>query len=778
MALERRALALYETTLDWPEDERLTRLGEMLADDPQALSAVLKLIRAEAGAPLIPTRPPAFFPRTPSPSRLPERIGAYRITDEIGRGGMGVIYRGERDDGVFEQHVAIKCIHAGLFSAAALAQFATERRLLARLHHPHIAQLLDGGVDAAGTSYIVMELIEGIPITDYAAERDLDLAGRLDLFEQACAAVDYAHRHLTVHADIKPGNVVVADSFGVKLLDFGIARMIDPDGAEKAGAAHTPGFARPSRLRGAALTPADDIFGLGVLLRALIAGVPGADADLLAIVDKAAAEDEAAGYGTVTAFAADLDRWRRHEPVSARPPSRWRRAWLLWRRHRVLISAGAAVLALSIGTAIATTILYLEANSARTAAEQRFAETRSLSRYLIDDVTQALAPLPGSDPIRQRIALRANHMLEKLSQVPGASSELQVDSARGYIRVGEILANTDLRDRQDPDAGNRALAHAEGILRRLVATWPGRSDLAVELARAEVARARGLSVEGSQARAALALLDAARARLDRVLARNPADPAAQTVHWDADLARARILDMQEEYATLLKELPQVIAHYGALPLPATSERALRFESGWTLLADAQWYLGDQAAALASYRKALDTLRQPAFANDARVVARQGYAAFNIAGSLVVAKRLPEALATIETGVAAMERLRVFDSGPRALHMEAIVRLEYATELGALGRFDEAIGQARASIAERIAQARLQPASYEALRSVPVAFRPLGELYRSAGRPVEACRALAEAEAGWSALSRRMPLARFDAAGERVLVRQLRAPCPR
>jgi serine/threonine protein kinase len=205
---------------------------------------VLAMLRADRSSALIPTLPPEPAP-PPDDRPPPERIGNYRVVEEIGRGGMGLVYLGARDDGLFDQQVAIKVIRRNILSATTHEQFATERRILARLHHPHIAHLLDGGVSEDGSPYIIMELIKGVPITDYAAAQGLDLAARLGLFRDACEALEYAHRELVVHADVKPSNVVVAEGFGVKLLDFGIARLIGEDGS-KAGSAHTPGYSSPS----------------------------------------------------------------------------------------------------------------------------------------------------------------------------------------------------------------------------------------------------------------------------------------------------------------------------------------------------------------------------------------------------------------------------------------------------------------------------------------------------------------------------------------------------
>ncbi len=181
MERERRVLRLFEEALDWPQAAREERLREVLADEPDVLAAVLAMLAADRSAALIPTVPPE--PATPEEELPPpQRIGNYRIVEEIGRGGMGLVYRGARDDGLFDQQVAIKVIRRNVLSPAMQDQFATERRILARLHHPHIAHLLDGGVSEDGAPYIIMELVRGVPITDYARDHALDLAARLALF--------------------------------------------------------------------------------------------------------------------------------------------------------------------------------------------------------------------------------------------------------------------------------------------------------------------------------------------------------------------------------------------------------------------------------------------------------------------------------------------------------------------------------------------------------------------------------------------------------------------
>lgn len=275
-ARERRILDAFDAAVGWPEQSRDARLAALFADAPDLAGEVRALLAAERDADLLPTRAPEFAEPSAQPAP-PERVGAYRLSEVIGRGGMGLVYRGERIHGGFEQAVAIKLIRGGLFSAASAAQFARERQILARLHHPHITQLYDGGLTDDGQSYIVMELVEGSAILDHVQAARLILDDRLDLFADICDAIDYAHREGVVHADIKPSNIIVDVQHGVKLLDFGIAKLSGAAGAAgnlTATGANvlTPCYGAPEQFRGGAPTAATDVFSLGVVLFKLITG--------------------------------------------------------------------------------------------------------------------------------------------------------------------------------------------------------------------------------------------------------------------------------------------------------------------------------------------------------------------------------------------------------------------------------------------------------------------------------------------------------------------------
>ncbi len=774
LAREKRVIRLFEEALDWPQAAREERLRDLLSAEPDVLASVLAMFKADNASAMLPTMPPEPATLEDLDLTMPSRIGNYRIVEEIGRGGMGLVYRAARDDGLFDQQVAIKVIRRNIFSATTHEQFATERRILARLHHPHIAHLLDGGVSEDGVPYIIMELIKGVPITEHAAAQSLDLAARLALFHDACEALEYAHRELVVHADVKPSNVVVAEGFGVKLLDFGIARLVGDDGG-RVSSAHTPGYSSPGRLSGERSTPTDDVFALGVLLNALIEGAPGVDADLRAVAAKAAEPDAAIRYGAVNELIADLDRWQRHEPVSARVPDRARSLLLFWRRNRVLVAAG-ALLAL---TTVLTTFLYVRADAARVLAEQRFAETRSLSNFLVSDVVKDLETMPGTGPLRQQIAARAQVTLEKLSKVPGAPLELQVETANAYARVGEILASEDLREVIDPATGDAVLAKAEVALQSLRAQMPDRADLRLSLAKTMLARASFQDLAKADQAKTFAALDEVVKLTDPIIAGDPADFSAQMTRLKADVIRGYGYSRQSDYPNAVARAEKALKR-AAMIKPTTvrqrADLAIMIEQSHTLIGDSIWYGGNPPAALAHYESGKAAVDASGLSGDVRILKRQGFTTYTVASSLFALGQPQKAVAMSESGLAAIERLRLFDDSGSARRTENIVREEYSYELQNIGRIAEAYKQNDIALAGYRTNARLQPNNYQVLRALPAALRPSGEMYRDTGDPAKGCARFREADAIWTALAKANRVSKFDADNDVKLIKARLAKC--
>ena len=269
---------VFDQASSLPLDERAAYIDKVCASDPDLRHEVESLLLShhEAGTGFLNTPAIDLASRAeiPAPSRVGRRIGAYNIVEEIGHGGMGEVYRAGRADGQYEKEVAIKLVRGGYDTASVLERFRHERQILASLDHPNIARLLDGGTTDEGVPYLVMELIEGTPIDQYCDSHNLNVTERLRLFVQVCSAVQYAHQRLVIHRDIKPGNILVTKEGVPKLLDFGIAKILDPSASSTVTVAGplTPEYASPEQIRGEPITTATDVYSLGVVLYQLLTG--------------------------------------------------------------------------------------------------------------------------------------------------------------------------------------------------------------------------------------------------------------------------------------------------------------------------------------------------------------------------------------------------------------------------------------------------------------------------------------------------------------------------
>lgn len=374
---------LFDAALDLPPSERAAWL-QTHCPDPALRAQVLALLDADAHtgdslhhdwAGRIAHGLSTAQDEAPLPP--PDgRIGPFRTVRVIGEGGFSTVFEAQRDIEGVTQRVALKLLHCGLHTADARRRFEHERRALLQLKHPHITRLIDAGVSDTGQPWIALELVEGVPITDYARTHRLDLSRRLALFTDVCHAVDAAHRALIVHRDIKPSNVLVAADGTVSLLDFGIAKLLDdPDESRTLAPAFTPAYAAPEQQAGGPVTTATDVYALGILLDELITGerrAPGEtrtpsarvtdttqpDAlpappramrkllrgDLDNIVLKAIAEEPERRYASASALVEDIQRHLAHQPVLAHPPSKWYRTRKFIARHRGGVTMTAAFL--------------------------------------------------------------------------------------------------------------------------------------------------------------------------------------------------------------------------------------------------------------------------------------------------------------------------------------------------------------------------------------------------------------------------------------------------
>ncbi len=443
--------------------------------------------------------------RTVVDTLVGQLAGAYRITREIGRGGMGAIYLARRADEEFEKEVAIKLLKRGTDTDEVMRRFRAEREILARLDHPNIAHLLDAGTTASGLPYFVMEYVVGTRVTDYCFAQNLSIPERLELFLKICGAVQFAHQNLIVHRDLKPANILITGEGEPKLLDFGIAKLLEPEGDAFQATIQdqqrlTPGYAAPEQVRGDAITTVSDVYALGVLLYEMLVGQsphrftaahpsptelwhvigettparPSAATrdphtarrlrgDLDDILLTALRKEPARRYASVGAFAEDVRRHLDQKPVRARPATIGYRAEKFFRRNRAAtIAAGLALVALLGGTTISLWSATRARSEARR-AERNFQDVRHLTNSFLFEIHDAIAMLPGATAARQLVVGRALEYLDKLARQAAGDRALQLELAEAYLKIGDVQGKPYTANVGDSEGALRSYAKAVEI---------------------------------------------------------------------------------------------------------------------------------------------------------------------------------------------------------------------------------------------------------------------------------------------------------------------------
>lgn len=442
------------------------------------------------------------------------RLGPYMLLDPIGRGGMGEVFAAVRADGQYEQRVAIKLVRAGLATPEVLDRFRAERQILAGLDHPNIARLLDGGTTLEGVPYLVMEFVDGAPIDLYCFERRLALRDRLGLFLQVCAAVQYAHQRLVIHRDLKPGNILVTRDGVPKLLDFGIAKILDPLGNTRETTLRplTLDYASPEQVRGEPVSTASDVYGLGVVLYQLLTGrLPYANGvsssvelaqaitsrepekpsaniaaeiapattsavlagelrgDVDAILMKALRKEPDQRFASAEQLAGDIRCHLDGLPVAARTGTWSYHAVKFLRRHRASVAAAVLVLVTLVAGIVVTAREARIAEANRRRADARFNDVRTLANSLIFEIHDSIQNLPGATDARKLILQRSVEYLDRLARESSNDPALMRELATGYGRIGTLQGggyNINLGDTKSA-ANNfqKALAIRESLAR-------------------------------------------------------------------------------------------------------------------------------------------------------------------------------------------------------------------------------------------------------------------------------------------------------------------------
>ncbi len=364
---------------------------------------------------------------------------------------MGAVYLGVLKDAGLEKRVAVKVVRGELGSEFLRERFHTERRILSGLEHPNIARLYDGGTTPDGLPWFAMELVEGEHLLESADRRGLTREGRIRMFLEVCDAVQYAHRHLVVHRDLKPGNILVSRDGTPKLLDFGLAKLLDVSSDERTATVHrllTPEYASPEQVRGGGITTASDVYSLGVVLYRLLTGSlpyrtktqsgveieravleqappatePALGADLDTVLRKALAKEPDRRYPTVQELADDLRRHLDGRPVLARGDSLSYRAGKFLKRHRWGVAAAALAGASLVAGAGLALWQAERARASEAVAHRRFEEVRSLAKTVLFELHDEIATLPGSTKARATLVSTALRYLDSLAADAGKRS--------------------------------------------------------------------------------------------------------------------------------------------------------------------------------------------------------------------------------------------------------------------------------------------------------------------------------------------------------------------
>jgi serine/threonine protein kinase/tetratricopeptide (TPR) repeat protein len=527
---------LFEELLDLPDELRGGRLDSV---DREIAAEVRSLLVAHEAAKGFldpasrPVKPglvaPGNFGTALASPAIGSHIGPYRLLQEIGHGGMGIVYRAARDDKDFRKEVAVKLIDPGRRSDDILKRFKAERQILAMLDHPHIARLVDGGTAPDGSPYLVMDYVAGRPLLEYCDHHRLGIDQRLQLFLAVCDAVQFAHQRLVVHRDLKSDNILVTEDGTPRLLDFGIARLLTPDGDTQAGTLTlpmqrmlTPDYASPEQVRGDPVTVAGDVYSLGVILYELLSGArphrfktrspeeilrviteeePVAPStavarsatqetaehrgdttrrlrkriagDLDDVVLKCLEKEPAKRYGSVEQLATDLRRHLAGQPVSARGHSTAYLVSRFLRRHRVaVLSVSLVLLTLMVGLA-GTIWQAREAARERDRAERRFKDVKALAHAVVFDIHDAIANLPGSTKAREVLVEHALRYLDELSRDAEADDiGLQHELAGAYLKIGDVQGRPMFPNLGQSESALASYDRSLALIGAVVAAWP------------------------------------------------------------------------------------------------------------------------------------------------------------------------------------------------------------------------------------------------------------------------------------------------------------------
>jgi tetratricopeptide (TPR) repeat protein len=497
--------------LERPSDQHAAFVLSQCDGDRALAAEILAIVEASLAADSCFESPAGFTSAAAAEPGM--RVASWKLVRLLGQGGMASVYLAERSEAGFDQRAAVKIVRGGYADGFLAQRFLDERRILASLEHPNIARFIDGGTTAYGVPYVALEYVEGVRIDEFCDARRLNTRERIAVFRQVCSAVEYAHRRLVVHRDIKASNILVAHDGTPKLLDFGIAKLIDPtlvqDRTHTLFRVVTPESASPEQLRGEPVTTATDVYSLGVLLYRLLTGLspygsgPMTEADLVKavctqtavppsrlmrqttarttsrlrqwrtddldhIVMKALRKEPERRYGSVDQFSNDLRRYLDGLPVDAAPDSVTYRCRKFVNRHRRAVGAAVASVVLLLAAVATVAWQARVAQRERTRAQAQFDAVRSLANALMGDVHAAIVKLPGSVSAQAVLLKHATEYLDRLLPQAEGDASLRRELAVGYIRLAQMQGLPAMSNLGDKDAARASYTKAARLLEGLL----------------------------------------------------------------------------------------------------------------------------------------------------------------------------------------------------------------------------------------------------------------------------------------------------------------------
>jgi serine/threonine protein kinase len=748
---------LVEHAFELEGAQRATFLAQACGDDLELRAEVETLLQEEEHAAKLMSAPAAEFgaellrdEATIGELNTGEMVGDYRITSLLGEGGMGEVYLA--DDTHFGRQVAIKLIKQGFGTKEFVRHFRQEERILAALNHPNIARLYGGAVTQKGLPYFVMEYVEGIPLEAYSAQHGLNMRERLGLFRKVCAAVSYAHQNLVIHRDLKPANIRVTAEGEPKLLDFGIARLLDPETAETDNKtvittrAMTPNYASPEQRRGDRMTTASDVYSLGVVLYELLAGQkPGVrkdgeaelqklDADLDNIVGKALKTEPERRYSSVGQFSEDIRRYLERLPVIARKDTFTYRTSKFIGRHKIGLTVAASVALFLIGATIVATWEAHRANQQRILAERRFEQVRRLADSLMFEIHDSVKDLAGSTPTRRLIVSRALEYLDSLAHDASGNSALQRELATAYEKIGDIQGNPYSANIGDTDGALTSYNKAVHI-RESLSPSTATTDTQMDLGRSYRALGDIMELKGNtpgtirEYRHSLQIFT-------QLATNNPANPAIQD-----EVARA--------YETLADGLGRAANANAEIITNYQKSRAIREElvrrdnsnlklrRGLALILMKLGGASDphQPEAIAAIRRGVATLESLAAAdpNNGRARREVGWGYYQLGDVLMAGGDYADALDSRQKALAIREKFSAADpQNAQASFDLAGAHVDLAEALTAKGDPVRAVEEARKGITLLTTLLTADPTNVIYSRNLAVYEEKLGDAFARSG----------------------------------------------